>query len=369
MTDERTDCVRTEAKYAMRIVVFAPNLIGDTVMATPTLRALRAGHPGAEIAVVIRPNVAPTLEASPWIDRIIPFHHKAADPSHRTGPLLRRMRADRFDLAVLLPNSFRSALLARLGGARRRVGYARGGRGVLLTDRLEPRRDAKGDYIPTPIVEYYLALAKHLSCPVDSMRLELFTTDRDELAADRAWERLGFSSADPVVCLNTGGAFGPAKSWPTGHFATLARRLAEEPGVSVLVVCGPGERDAAREIVAKSAHPRVASLADEPMSLGLSKACVKRSALMVTTDSGPRHFAAAFGVPVVSLFGPTHIAWTRTHHPHAIHMQQPVPCGPCQKGTCPLGHHRCMIELSPDAVFRAAVGLLDRSLAGRRNPR
>jgi heptosyltransferase-2 len=169
------------------------------------------------------------------------------------------------------------------------------------------------------------------------------------------------SGRHPVICLNTGGAFGPAKSWPTGHFATLAKRFVEEKDASVLVVCGPGERDSAREIVAKSNHSRIVSLAGEPMSLGLTKACVKRSDLMITTDSGPRHFAAAFGVPVVSLFGPTHIAWTRTHHPHAIHLQQPVPCGPCQQGVCPLGHHRCMVELLPEAVFRAAESLLNRS--------
>lgn len=349
----------------MRIVVFAPNLIGDTVMATPSMRAIRAGHPGAEIAVVIRPHVAPTLAGVPWIDRVIPFAPKAEDPEHRTGPLLRLLRSGRYDLAVLLPNSFRSALMARLGGVRRRVGYARGGRGVLLTDRLRPPRDLKGALLPTPIVEYYLALARHLGCPVDSLRLELFTTPDDEAAADRAWGRLGLAGASPVVTLNTGGAFGPAKSWPTGHFAALARRLVGEAGASVLVVCGPGERGSAREIAAKAGHPRVVSLADEPMGLGLTKACVRRSSLMITTDSGPRHFAAAFGVPVVSLFGPTHIAWTRTHHPHAVHLQQPVPCGPCQKGVCPLGHHRCMVDLTPDSVYRAAVRLLDRTLTGR----
>ena len=168
----------------------------------------------------------------------------------------------------------------------------------------------------------------------------------------------------PIVCLNTGGAFGPAKSWPTGHFAMLARRLVEDADACVLVVCGPGERDSARDIVSKANHARVVSLADEPMSLGLTKACVKRSDLMITTDSGPRHFAAAFGVPVVSLFGPTHIAWTRTYHPLAIHLRQPVPCGPCQQGSCPLGHHKCMVDLSPDAVFQAARKLLDRT--GRR---
>jgi len=342
----------------MRIAVFAPNLIGDTVMATPTFRALRAGFPSAEIAVVIKPHVAPTLDAAPWIDRVIPLAPRAKNREHRTQAVIRRLRADRFDLAILLPNSFRSALVARLAGIPRRVGYARGGRGLLLTDRLAPLKDGRGRFVPTPIVEYYLALAKHLGCPVDSVCLELFTTPGDEEAADAAWERLGLVGDRPVICLNTGGAFGPAKSWPTGHFAELARRLVDEAGANVLVVCGPGERDSAREIVAKSNHSKIVSLADEPMSIGLTKACVRRSSLMVTTDSGPRHFAAGFGVPVVSLFGPTHIEWTRTYHPHAIHLQIPVDCGPCQKGVCPLGHHRCMVELSPSSVFAASMRLL-----------
>src|SRR5690349_2303971 len=106
----------------MRIAVFAPNLIGDTVMATPTLRAIRAGFPSAEIACVIRPHVAPTLDAAPWIDRAIPLHHKGKTPSQRTASVVRRLRRDRFDLAVLLPNSFRSALVAWMAGIPRRVG-------------------------------------------------------------------------------------------------------------------------------------------------------------------------------------------------------------------------------------------------------
>ncbi|HET6575200.1 MAG TPA: glycosyltransferase family 9 protein, partial [Fimbriiglobus sp.] len=93
-------------------------------------------------------------------------------------------------------------------------------------------------------------------------------------------------------------------------------------------------------------------------SLGLTKAAVRRLALLVTTDSGPRHFAAAFGVPVVTLFGPTHVAWTETYFPKAVHLQLPVPCGPCQQRTCPLGHHRCMTDLLPTTVFAAADRLL-----------
>jgi heptosyltransferase-2 len=342
----------------MSVVVFCPNLIGDTVMATPAFRALRAGIGRERMIGVVKPQVAPTLAGAPWFDELVLYDPKSRDRQRRTWAAVSRLRRERADLAVLLPNSFRSALVARLSGARRRIGYSRGGRGVLLTDRLVVPRDDAGRRLPVPIVEYYLELARRLDCPVDSMKCQLFTTDADEAAADLAWSRLGLPRGEPVVCLNTGGAFGPAKSWPSAHFGILARRLAAESGVAVLVVCGPSERDAARQIVRLADHPRVVSLADEPMSIGLTKACVRRSALLITTDSGPRHFAAAFNVPVVTLFGPTHIAWTRTYHPQALHLYHPVPCGPCQKPVCPLGHHRCMRDLSPESVFAAAQRFL-----------
>jgi heptosyltransferase-2 len=339
---------------SVTIIIFCPNMIGDTVMATPAFRALRHGYPGARLVGVIRPHVAPTLDGCSWFDDLIGFHHKARDQKHRTVSVLRRLRAERPDLAVLFPNSYRTGFMAWLSGAPRRIGYGRGGRGLLLTDRLTVPRDDRGRRLPVPIVEYYLEIVRRLGCRVDSLLPELFTTDADEAAADSAFVRLGLDARQRVVCLNTGGAYGPAKSWPAEYFAIVARRLASESDVAVLVVCGPSEREPAREIVARAGHPRVVSLADEPLSLGLTKACVRRSSLMITTDSGPRHFAAAFGVPVVTLFGPTHIAWTRTYHPHAVHLFHPVPCGPCQRPTCHLGHHRCMRDLTPESVYAAA---------------
>ncbi|MFO0911086.1 MAG: lipopolysaccharide heptosyltransferase II [Isosphaeraceae bacterium] len=342
----------------MKIVVFCPNLIGDTVMATPALRALRQGWPDATILGLIKPHVAPTLDGNSWLDGLIPFDPKARDPRARSWNAWRRLRAEKADLAVLLPNSHRSALLAMAAGIPRRIGYARAGRGLLLTERLAVPRDERGERLPVPAVDYYLAIVRHLGLPVASTRLELATTEADEAAATAAWAQLQITPESPVVCFNTGGAYGPAKSWPARYFSELARRIVNEAGLTVLVVCGPSERDAAREIVAGADHPRVVSLAGLDLSIGLTKACIRRSALLVTTDSGPRHFAAAFGVPVVSLFGPTHIAWTRTNHPGAIHLQKPVPCGPCQKGVCPLKHHRCMTELTPDSVWRAVVRLL-----------
>src|SRR5947199_8857239 len=124
-------------------------------------------------------------------------------------------------------------------------------------------------------------------------------------------------------------------------------------------MCGPDERDLPRQIVARAGRPAMASLADGPLSLGLTKACVRRDDLLVTTHSGPRHFAAAFNRPVVTLFGPTHIAWTETYFAKAVHLQKLVPCGPCQLRICPTDH-RCMTTLSPVEVFEACQRLLDR---------
>ena len=125
------------------------------------------------------------------------------------------------------------------------------------------------------------------------------------------------------------------------------------------MVCGPNERGTAREIVRLADRPQVMSLADRPVSLGLTRACVRRLDLFVTTDSGPRHFATAFGVPVVSLFGPTFIEWTETYYPKGINLQKKVPCGPCQLRTCPLDHC-CMRQLTPARVLAAVGELLAR---------
>jgi heptosyltransferase II len=154
-------------------------------------------------------------------------------------------------------------------------------------------------------------------------------------------------------------AFGAAKHWPVAHFAELARALSQRAGCGVLVLCGPAERETARRIAADSRSPHAFSLSDNPLSLGLTKAVVRRADLLVTTDSGPRHFAAAFGRPVVSLFGPTHVEWTETYFEKEVRLQKRVPCGPCQRRVCPLDH-RCMRDLTPAEVFAAALDLLTR---------
>jgi heptosyltransferase II len=339
----------------MNIALFLPNWIGDVVMATPAVRALRRHFAQAHITAVCRPYVTDVLAGSPWFDDVVHLDTRGAW-TQQWPAVAWRLRRARIDLAVLFPNSFRTGLVAWLGGCRGRIGFRRYGRGPLLTQCLEPVRDEAGRLKPSPIIDDYNLLAQRAGCPWPGYRLELFTTPANEEAATNTLHKLGIAAGDEYVCLNPGAAFGAAKHWPTPSFARLARDLAK-PGRRVLVLCGPGERELARQIEREADDAAVVSLAAAPLSLGLTKALIRRSALLVTTDSGPRHFAAAFDRPVVTLFGPTHIAWTETYHPRAVHLQKKVDCGPCQRRVCPLDH-RCMVRLTPDEVFTAAEGLL-----------
>ena len=174
------------------------------------------------------------------------------------------------------------------------------------------------------------------------------------------WKEVTDHQSVSYVCLNTGGAFGAAKNWPREYFAELARRVASESNRPVLVVCGPSERDDARWIAAEARHPSVFSLADVPLNIGLTKAAIRGAELLVTTDSGPRHFAAPFGTPVITLFGPTHIAWSETYYERAEHLQLKLDCGPCQQRECPLKHHRCLRDLSVETVFAAVQRQLNK---------
>jgi lipopolysaccharide heptosyltransferase II len=346
-----------------RIALFLPNWVGDVVMATPAIRAIRDAFPSAELVAVCKPYVADVIAGAPWFGEVI-LADKRGPRSQRLLATARRLRARRPDAAILFSNSFRTALVARLGGCRRVIGFARYGRSWLLSERLHAKRDERGGFAPAPIIDDYNRLARALGAGEPGHRMELFTSPADETAADTVFARFRLARFERVIAFNPGAAFGAAKHWPTAHFAELARRFTQGLRSGVLVLCGPSERTLARRIAVDSRSPNVFDLSDMPLSLGLTKALTRRADLLVTTDSGPRHFAAAFDRPVVSLFGPTHIEWTRTYFEKEVLLQKPVPCGPCQKRVCPLDH-RCMRELSPATVFAAAGQLLARCSSSR----
>jgi heptosyltransferase-2 len=342
----------------MKIGIFWPNWIGDAIMATPAVRAVRNQFPQAHLVGILKPYVAGVIEGNPWLDENI--YLAARGPAReRWFEVAGRLRRAKIDAAVLFPNSFRSALVAWLGRCRRRIGFARSGRRLLLTDPYSPARDRIGRLVPSPVLLSYNQLVQSLGCPDPGKRLELFTSSRDEALAARVWQEAGFHEESEVILLNPGAAFGSAKCWAPESFAALARNLVDRRGAGILVLCGPAEKDLARRIVALTDRAGVTSLVDYDLSVGLTKACIRRGDLLVSTDSGPRHMAAAFDRPVVSLFGPTHIEWTETSYAKAIHLQKKVDCGPCQRRVCPLDH-RCMKLLTPQEVFAAVEELLQR---------
>lgn len=344
-----------------RILIWLPNWVGDVAMATPALRALRERFRSSHIAYVGRPAAVQLLESAPWTDETIE-DRSGGCPVAAMGLAL-RLRKARFELAVLLPNSFRTAAVAWLAGARRIAGYARDSRGWMLTDKLLPPRDERGRLSPVPAIEYYANLAALLGADCADRRMTLPLRDADAAAAEEELRRAGADLARPIVMLNPGAAFGSSKMWEEGRYAAVADALIERRGAQIVVNAAPSERAIAARVVAAMKHKPLLHFAGRDNTLGLLKGLLARSTLLVTNDTGARHVAAALGAAVVTLFGSTDPRWTRIDYARERIVRVDVPCSPCQQKRCrlPAGptFHQCMTAITPEMVLAAAEELLD----------
>ena len=303
------------------MAILLPNWIGDAVMATPTLRALRRGAgQGARMTGFGRKAICELLAGGTQLDELRELPAAGGFPLEGSLRLAACLRSGRFDSAVLLTNGLGVAWAAWLAGIATRVGYARRGRGPLLTQPLDPPRDA-GGFRPISAIDYYLALASALGCPPQTQAMELATNATDETAADGIWAGFGSRSGRPTILLNNNAANNPAKLWPASSMAELARRSVQALDLNVLLLAGPGEQEAALRTAALAAIPGVIAMPSP--GIGATKACIRRAHLMISTDSGPRHIAAAFAVPIVSLFGATDPRWTDLHTPLDLTLTAP----------------------------------------------
>lgn len=332
----------------MKIGIFLPNWVGDAAMATPALRAIRKHHASARVVGIMRPHLAGLLAGTRWLDESIFFHPHNKDRRLHSLSVLARLRRERFDQLIFCTNSLRAAVLGWLAGAPSRVGYVRYGRGPFLTTKLFPPK-VDGKLAPYRMVDYYLQLAYAIGCEPESPHVELVTSAEDRRHADEVFRRLDLR--EPYVTFNCSGAYGASKLWPLEYYAALGRRIAEELDHDVLVICGPGERERAAEIAHLSGHPRVHSLAEERLTFGLNKESVRRSRLLVTTDSGPRQYAVAFNVPIVGVCGSFRPIWGQNPLASELSLRVELDCAPCERRKCPLSHHRCMRDLSVETVF------------------
>jgi heptosyltransferase-2 len=351
-----------------KIAVVLPNHLGDVVMATPALRALRRGRPDAEITGVVRASLLGVLRGSPFLDRLV------AHDIYRSRGKLAQFRARLAvasdlrgsDVALVLPNSFASALLAFASRARVRVGYARRGRSLLLTDPVPAPRErgsgaraiiGRGRFVPLAMERYYLDLVRRLGAPDLGTQVELFREPDAERECDSLFASHGLG-ARPLVCLAPGAGFGPSKLWPLEYVAEVARSLVAD-GADVALVHGPGEGGLASEIATR-AGVGLAMLGGDGMSLSLLKSVLARAQLLICNDAGARHIAAAFEVPTIVLMGPTAVGYTNLNLKRTKLLREPVECSPCQLKVCPIDH-RCMTRLLPAKVLAEARAALSRS--------
>ena len=343
---------------AQRILIRCPNWIGDAVAATPVVRCLRQNYPRAHITLLLEPYVRAVYRHAPWHNNVIEFD-KQRGRVRETLRVARTLRQPpQYDLALLLTHSFSAALLLRLGRVRVRVGHAREGRSRLLTDPV-PWPGTGQDTKLIPKVRLYQSLLRRLGCEhADDMRPQLFTSLEEEVRADQL---LAAHHRDPgkrLLAVVPGAAFGSSKLWEPSRFAVVADMLAERHAMQPLILTGPGEADIGRAIV-KEMRATAISFAEGEITFGLLKALVRRSALMVCNDTGPRHVAIAYQLPVVTLMGPTDPAVTHSDYEKTAIVRCDVPCGPCYKRTCPTDH-KCMKLITPEMVLAAAEDLLRR---------
>ncbi|HKS25372.1 MAG TPA: lipopolysaccharide heptosyltransferase II [Thermoanaerobaculia bacterium] len=328
---------------ASETVVIGLNWVGDNILALPTYRALhhRFRHEGG-ISVAAPEHIATLLASSGIFRKVIAWNGS-------TRERIRLLKNGRFRRAVILPNSFRAAMVTFAAGIGERWGYATDARGLLLTHRV-PRNPDRGHQL-----DDYTPLLTAMNAPrvVDELpTLRLPQTMKEK--ARRLLRQLGIRMERPLFGLHAGGLYGRAKHWGDDKYRETADRL-RASGYEVVLLTSPGERQQAETIAAMGDPLPIIGEDGDVLQLA---AAISHCSVIVTNDSGPLHLATALAVPSVSIFGPTDPA--RTVIPGASRvLQSPVGCQPCYKRDCPLRHHRCMTEIAVDDVFAAAVGLFN----------
>lgn len=347
-----------------RIVLRTPNPLGDAVMAEPALRAIAAHFPHARVDVAVPAALAPLAACWGFAAGVIALPR--ARGAAKLGAALaaaRALRAGRYDLAVLLPNSLDSAFAARAAGIGRIVGYARDARRLLLSDPIAPPANPRGEHM----LAYYWRLAEALGCGAlpGGARIAAAPTSAPAVFAADARTRPALTpSADAhakgasllarhglagrgFVVLAPGAAYGPAKQWPVAHYQALARDLARDH--AIVVVGTPDERAIAAAIAAACGGVDLAGATDLAGLIGV----LARARGFVGNDSGAAHLAGALGIAGVVIYGSTSDAHSGQIGAGLAIVNRRIECSPCFARVCPLGHLRCLTEITPDTVREA----------------
>lgn len=345
-----------------KILIRGTNWVGDAVISVPAMREIRRLFPQARITLLVRPWVKDVYSAVDFVDEVLEFDKKGI---HRGLKGFQRMASEirlrGFDLAILLQNAIEAALLSWRAWIPRRIGYARDGRSVFLTDacKIDPEVHRVHQ------VYYYLGIlsAAGLLPPRlwqnrdyrPSIRIEVRDVDRD--GARQMLRENGVESGETLIAINPGAFYGWAKRWLSDRYAKVADSLADRCKARIAILGSTGERQIAKEIAQQMKHP--ALILAGQTTLGQLMGLIKECRLLITNDSGPMHLAAALDVPQVAIFGSTSEIATGPLSPYSQVVKHPVECSPCFLRECPIDF-RCMTRVTVEQVLGAAEGSLKR---------
>ncbi len=332
------------------LLIRVPNPMGDQIMATPALDAVRARYPKARITGHGVPNALRMYEGGAWFDDFITIARKEG-----TLNQVKKLKGLSFDACLLLSGSFRTAFVPFVARVRHRIGYQWSGRSPLLTASWRRPRPG-GKKAPYPTKKYFNDLVAKIGAKAQG-RIRLSISDEVQARGDAWLHEHGLEPHDCLMPMCVGAAFGPSKLWPAEYFAQVADAMAERHGMKVLMLCAPGEEAIGRKVRAHAKRPLFDSSGD-PLSIDLLKAVIRRSRVLLTNDTGPRHIAAAFRRPIVCLMGPTSPVYTETDNEEtSILREEGVECSPCHLKECPIDH-RCLVRITPDRALAALEAVL-----------
>jgi heptosyltransferase-1 len=339
------------------ILIIRLSAIGDVVMASALIDALRRAHPQARLTWLVQPEAADLLNANPDLDEVLVWPRGEWRRLWRKGRLLalarrvldmrRALRSRRFDLAIDAQGLLKSGIWARVSGAPRRVGLgSREGSARLMSEVVERGGDRRR------IGSEYLFLARHLGLPTDGFRMHLALTDADRRYARALLARHGLRDAYAVICPFT---TRPQKHWVEERWAALADRLERELGLRTVMLGGPGDGEAAARITA-AAGRRLVNAAGLTR-LRQAGALIEGARLLVGVDTGLSHMGIAFGTPSVLLFGST-LPYTDTTRADARVIHHPLPCSPCRRSPTCDGAYTCMRSIELGEILEAAQSVI-----------
>lgn len=333
----------------MKIIVRAPNWIGDSILAVPAAYSLSRNFPQAQIWIAAKEWVKDLFSSHDFIKGIIPLPD--IDGFRNLKDSAHKIKSFHFDIGVLLTNSFFSALLFYLGKIPERWGYSTDGRKVLLTRGVALKKGVNCSHQ----LNYYLDLISGLGLKTSPPKISLPLTQEEKGEAKELLLFLNVDLKNPLIILNPGASYGPSKRWHAENYAELAILLQDRKKAEILITGSKVESELV-ESIASLMTKKPFNLTGKT-TLRLLAGLISNADLFITNDSGPMHIANALKIPVIAIFGPTNPSFTGPFQQPAVVIKKDVPCWPCSYRECPFDH-RCMISIDPEEVFEACQEFL-----------